>query len=67
MLSFPFTHGTVTESHPVLYNGWRFRAKVHVGITLCIIDEAVVMHTNAYRGVFGATVELWSLMQKETE
>lgn len=28
--------------------------KVHVGTTLCLIDEAVVTHTNTYRGLFGA-------------
>lgn len=39
--------------------------KVPVGITLCLIDEAVAMHANAYRGLFGATVELWSLTQNE--
>lgn len=39
--------------------------EVHVGISLCLIDEAVVMHTDVYRGLFSVTAKLWSLRHNE--
>lgn len=34
-------------------------------VLFCLIDEAVEMHTEAYCSLFGAMVELGSLVQKE--
>lgn len=39
--------------------------EVHIGITLCLIDEAVVMHTDVYCGLFNVTAKLWSLSHNE--
>lgn len=39
--------------------------EVQVGITLCPIDEAVLMHTDVYRGLFSVTAKLWSLRHNE--